>query len=109
MVRTVRELGERICQLHQQIAQLQAELVHTIGEFDTRQGYELDDARSTPAWLRHHLRLHPREAAHLLGLARQLRQLPVVDEAFTGGEISQQHVAVIACTARLAGVEHVAA
>jgi hypothetical protein len=104
---TVRDLGQRICQLHQQITQLQADFVHTIGAFDTAQGYELDDARSTQAWLRARLRLHPRDAAQLVGLARQLRQLPVVDEAFTAGQISQQHAAVIARTARQAGVEHV--
>jgi len=95
--------------LHREIAHLQAELVHGIGEFDTTQGYELDDYRSTAAWLRGELRLHPREAAHLLGMARQLRQLPAVDAAFTAGAISQTHVAVIARTARQIGVEHVAA
>jgi Domain of unknown function (DUF222) len=31
----------------------------------------------------------------------------LVDEAFTDGEISQEHVAVLASTARQAGVEHV--
>jgi len=108
MGRTVRELGERMHQLHRHIAQLQAELVHTIGEFDTIQGYEVDDDyRSTQAWLRHQLRLHPRDAAQLLGMARQLRDLPVVDQAFTDGDISQDHVAVITRTARLAGVEHI--
>jgi hypothetical protein len=94
--------------LHQQITQLQAELVHTIGEFDTAQGYELDDHRSTQTWLRHQLHLHPREAFQLVTMARQLRGLPEVDEAFGRGDISQTHVALIARTARQVGVEHVA-
>jgi len=107
--RTVRELGEQLRDLHSHITQLQAELVHTIGEFDTLQGYELDEYRSTQSWLRYELRVHPREAAQLLGMARQLRQLPAVDAAFSTGQISQTHVAVIARTARQVGVEQVAA
>ena len=109
MGRTVRELAERMREVHREIAQLQAELVHSIGEFDAMQGYELDHYRSTPAWLRGELRLHPRDAAHLVGMARQLRHLPAVDAAFTTGQISHTHVAVIARTARQIGVEHVAA
>jgi len=107
MAKGVRELGERMRDLHRDIAQLQAELVHTIGEFDTAQGYELDGYRSTQSWLRYELRIHPREAAHLVGIARQLRKLPVVDDAFTAGDISQSHVAVISRTARQIGAEHV--
>ena len=103
-----RELGQQMRELHQQIAQLQAELVHTIGEFDATQAYELDAYRSTASWLRHELRIHPRDAAQLVGMARQLRQLPMVDEAFSTGEISQAHVAVISRTARQVGVEPVA-
>jgi len=95
-------------QLSQHIAQLQAELVHTVGEFDTLQGYELDEYRSTQSWLRYELRMHPREAAHLVGMARQLRHLPAVEEAFSTGRISQTHVAVIARTARQLGAEQVA-
>src|ERR671917_2757912 len=87
----VRQLGQRLRDLHRQITQLQAELVHTVGQFDAAQGYELDDYRSTQSWLRHELRLHPREAAHLVGMARQLRHLPAVDAAFASGEISQAH------------------
>ena len=109
MTRGVRELGERMRVLTRQIAQLQAELIHTVGEFDTLQGYELDGYRSTPAFLRHELHLHPRDAAHLLGMARDLRHLPAVDHAFSTGQISQNHVAVITRTARQVGAEHVAA
>ncbi|HEY3261558.1 MAG TPA: DUF222 domain-containing protein, partial [Pseudonocardiaceae bacterium] len=42
-------------------------------------------------------------------MARQLRQLPAVDEAFSAGRISHAHVAVIARTARQVGTEQVAA
>jgi len=109
MGRGIRQLTERMRLLHRQIARLQAELVHCVGEFDTAQGYELDEYRSTAAWLRGELRVHPREASQLVGMARQLRHLPAVDAAFANGEISQTHVAVIARTARQVGVEHVAA
>jgi hypothetical protein len=94
-------------ELHRQIGVLQAELVHTIGEFDAAQAYELDDHRSTQSWLRHQLHVHPREAAQLVGMARGLRDLPTVDQAFAQGEISPAHVAVITRTARQVGVEHV--
>ncbi|HEY3260612.1 MAG TPA: DUF222 domain-containing protein, partial [Pseudonocardiaceae bacterium] len=105
----VRQLGERMRELHQQIAQLQAELIHCVGEFDTAQGYELDAYRSTQTWLRYELRMHPRDASQLVGIARQVRSLPVVDQAFAAGRISQAHVAVIARTARQVGTEQVAA
>jgi Domain of unknown function (DUF222) len=108
MERTARDLAEQLRELHQQITQLQARFVHCVGEFDTLQGYEADEYRSTQAWLRGELRLHPREAAQTLGMARQLRQLPAVDEAFTTGQISHTHAAVIARTARQVGTEHVA-
>ena len=83
--------------------------MHLVDEFDAARGYELDEYRSTAAWLRSKLHIHPREAAQLVGMARQLRQLPAVDEAFSNGEITQTHVAVITRTARQVGVEHVAA
>ena len=95
--------------LHRQIAQLQAQLVHCVGEFDAVQGYELDECRSTQAWLRGELRVHPREAAQLVGMVRQLRHLPAVEAAFADGAISQSHVAVITRTARQVGAEYVAA
>lgn len=103
----VRELGVRMQELHRQITQLHAELVHVVGEFDAAQGYELEEYRSTQAWLRHRLRMHPRDASQLVDMARQLRQLPAVDDAFSEGAISKEHVAVLARTARQAGVEHV--
>jgi hypothetical protein len=95
-------------ELHHQISVLQAELVHTIGEFDATGAYELDEYRSTQSWLRYQLRIHPREASHLVGAARQLRQLPAVDQAFTAGEITAAHVAVITRTARQVGADHLA-
>jgi Domain of unknown function (DUF222) len=95
--------------LRRQINQMQAELVHCVGEFDALRAYELDEYRSTQSWLSHELHFHPREATHLLGMARQLRHLPTVDDAFSRGEVSQTHVAVIARTADQVGVEHVAA
>jgi Domain of unknown function (DUF222) len=109
MGREDRHLADEIRTLHRQISQLQAKLVRCVGRFDAIQGYEPDEYRSTQSWLRHELRVHPREAAHLVGMARQLRHLPAVDDAFAAGEISQTHVAVIARTARQIGVEHIAA
>jgi len=109
MGRGVRQLAGEMRQLHRQIAQLQARLVQCVGEFDAAQGCELDEYRSTAAWLRGELHVHPREASQWVGMARQLRHLPAVEAAFTSGAISQTHVAVIARTARQVGVEHVAA
>jgi len=109
MGRGAGELAERMRSLHRHIARLQAELVHCVGEFDAVQGYGAEDCRSTPAWLRGELRMHPREATQILGMARQLRHLPVFDAAFAAGEISQAHVAVLTHAARQIGAEHVAA
>ena len=109
MARGVVELGQQIRDLHQQLTQLQAKLVHCVGEFDTQQGYKLHDYRSMQAWLRSELRMHPRDASQAVTMARQLRHLDLVDEAFTAGRISREHVALIARTARQVGVEHVAA
>ena len=107
MGREISDLVREMRELHHHISQLQAELVHCIAEFDTAQGYQLQEYSSTAAWLRTELHLHPREAAQLVGLARALRQLPAVDQAFTAGEISQPHAAVLARATRQVGAERV--
>ena len=108
MARGIVQLGRQIRHLYREVARVQSELVHCVGEFDAAKGYAPDGYRSTQAWLRAELNMDPRDASQAVGMARQLRQLPAVDEAFSTGGISQAHVALIARTARQVGVEHVA-
>jgi hypothetical protein len=109
MGRAISDLAQQLRDLHRHITKLQAEFIHTVAEFDATHDYELDDHRSAASWLRTELRLHARDAAQLVGMARQVRQLPGTDAAFTAGDISQQHVALLARAARQVGADAVRA
>src|SRR2546427_8308288 len=54
-------------------------------------------------WLRWKRRLSGGAAAERVGIARQLDHLPKTEEAFARGELSYQHVAVMARTAEHVG------
>ena len=106
---SIPDLAQHLRDLHRHITKLQAEFIHTVAQFDATQRYELDDYRSAAAWLPTELRSHARDAAQIVGMSRQLRQLPGTDAAFAAGEISQQHVALLARAARQVGAHAVQA
>ncbi|CAI7974581.1 DUF222 domain-containing protein [Frankia sp. Hr75.2] len=70
--------------------------VRLLAEFDRRELWNLDGARSAAAWLRRECRLVHPTTTSALTVARALRSLPVTAEAFRTGTISFDHVRAIA-------------
>jgi hypothetical protein len=69
--------------------------------------YAADGAIGPVAWLRWKCRLSAGAAAERLTVARHVDQLPKTEQAFSRGELSYQHVAVLARTAEHVGVKAV--
>ena len=70
--------------------------IRLLAEFDRRELWRADGARSAAAWLRRECRLvHPTTTSALL-VARAMRVLPVTAEAFRAGDISFEHMRAIA-------------
>jgi hypothetical protein len=92
-------LAERMRQLVAARARLDAVLVEQLAAFDARGAADYDGQTSTRAWLHSRLRLGG-QAGELLRVARHLAGLPQTAKAFAAGEISLEHVSLVA---RLAG------
>jgi hypothetical protein len=101
-------LAERMEQMLQARAMLDAALVEQLAAFDARGGARYDGQSSTRAWLRSRLRLDGGRAGDLVRVARQLADLPEVAKAFAAGEVSLEHVGVIARLANAVGAEALA-
>ncbi|MFL6076653.1 MAG: DUF222 domain-containing protein [Mycobacteriales bacterium] len=99
--------AETLIGLRKVIQQAEAKSCRQIRSFDARQGYAATDpsAVSTPAWLRYWCRMAPGDASRHVLVARMLPSLPEAEAAFTTGEISFQHAAVICELARQTSVE----
>ncbi|MCM3886994.1 DUF222 domain-containing protein [Frankia sp. R82] len=70
--------------------------IRALAEFDRRELWRADGARSAVAWLRRECRLvHPTTASALL-VARAVRALPATGAAFRAGDISFDHLRAIA-------------
>lgn len=101
-------LGEALIQLRESgIDPLEAVFADGLRRFDESGEYAADAALGTVPWLRWKCKLSASAAAERLTVARQLDQLPKTETAFARGELSYQHVAVLARTAEHVGVEEV--
>ncbi len=89
-------LGQEILDLFGAVYRLEARLSERIAAFDASREWEVDGSASAQAWLRYHGRLSPSAASGAVKTARRLRHLPRTQEAFAAGEISSDHVRVIA-------------
>ncbi|MCZ7531383.1 MAG: HNH endonuclease [Acidimicrobiia bacterium] len=89
-------LGREILDLFRAVHRLEAQLSEKIAAFDASGEWELDGSATCQVWLRYHGRLSPSAASAKLKTARRLRLLPRTAEAFAAGEISSDHVRVIA-------------
>ncbi|RKS69395.1 uncharacterized protein DUF222, partial [Motilibacter peucedani] len=78
------------------IAGLQARLAAleaaTLRAVDAREAYRHEQAPTTKAWLRHHLRLDPGDAATRLGRARLVAELPRFAAALAAGQVNAGHL-----------------
>ena len=71
---------------------LNAHISELVGDFDAAGLWDLDAATSMTAWLSDHGRLSHRDAAHLVSVARRIRELPVTREAWMSGTLSSGQV-----------------
>lgn len=97
-------LVERMRQLVQARAMVDAALAAQLRAFDAHAAARYDGQSSTLAWLHNRLRLGA-DAAGLLKVARRLDGLPQLAKAFAAGEITLEHAALIARLADQVGVE----
>src|SRR2546423_4855356 len=98
------ELGEGLIQVRETgIDPLEAAFAVGLRQFDRSGEYASDGALSAVAWHRSRLRIAGGAAAEHVGVARQMEQLPQTSQAFAKGELSYQHVAVLARTAEHVG------
>ena len=76
-----------------------AENSRRLRRFDKGQGYASSMALSAQAWLRWQCNLTAATASEQVQVARQMDSLPQTEAAFSQGEISYRHAALIARTA----------
>jgi Domain of unknown function (DUF222)/HNH endonuclease len=101
-------LGEALIQIREAgIDPLEATFAEGLRRFDQSGEYAADGATSPVAWLRWKCKLSAGAAAERLTVARHVDQLPKTEKAFARGELSYQHVAVLARTAEHIGDEAV--
>ncbi|HEY9287864.1 MAG TPA: DUF222 domain-containing protein [Candidatus Dormibacteraeota bacterium] len=101
-------LGEALIQIREAgIDPLEATFAEGLRRFDESGEYAEDGALNAVAWLRWKCKLSAGAAAERLTVARHVDQLPKTEQAFARGELSYQHVAVMARTAEHVGVESV--
>jgi hypothetical protein len=79
-----------------------------VRRFEKSGEYMADGALGLVPWLRSNCKLSGGAAAERVGVARQLEHLPETQKAFAHGEVSYQHVAVMARTAEHVGTAAVA-
>lgn len=101
-------LGEALIQIREAgIDPLEATFAEGLRRFDQSGEYAEDGALNAVAWLRWKCKLSAGAAAERLTVARQVDQLPKTEQAFAHGELSYQHVAVMARTAEHIGADAV--
>ena len=82
---------------------IDAEASRRLHRFDKDQGYAPSGALSAQAWLRWQCNLTAATASERVQVSRQLDSLPKTEMAFSQGEISYRHTALIARTASQLG------
>jgi len=89
------QIESEICTLAGQIAAATSRYLCLLAEFDERQGWMGWNVRSCPQWLSWRCGLDLRTAREHLRVARQLRALPLLQEAFGAGRLSYSKVRAI--------------
>ena len=99
-------LAEALIQIREAgIDPLEAVFAEGLRRFDAAGEYQADGALGPVSWLRWKCKMTASSASEHLAVARQLDELPKTEQAFSRGEISYQHVAVLARTAEHVGVQ----
>lgn len=92
----VAELGDRIGGLCANIDAGLAELVSTLGEFDDLEGWADEGAVNPPQWLSWRANVAPHAGRDMFALARALKDLPKVKDAFSSGDLTYWQARAIA-------------
>ncbi|MCA1722319.1 MAG: HNH endonuclease, partial [Actinobacteria bacterium] len=89
------DLADSIVTWSGRIAAGEAELLANIGEFDRREAWGATGLLSCAHWLSWRTSLSPTAAREKVRVARALRELPLVQEAFGAGRLSYSQVRAI--------------
>jgi Domain of unknown function (DUF222) len=73
-----------------------ASIVRDLSVFDRNAGWGIDGYKSLNSWLCHETRRSNGDAHRMLQLMRQLRSLPVTEEAFADGTLAASQASIIA-------------
>jgi Domain of unknown function (DUF222) len=73
-----------------------ASIVRDLSVFDQQAGWGIDGYKSLNSWLCHETRRSNGDAHRMLQLKRQLRSLPVTEEAFANGTLAASQASIIA-------------
>jgi hypothetical protein len=96
MTSEVGRLEERITSLYAHMSAAMCEWLGLVGEFDALDGWASSGACSTAEWLAWRCSIRPVTAREHVRVARRLRELPQVREAFAAGQLSYSKVRAIA-------------
>ena len=86
------EIEDRIVEVHRRLCATQRELLGLIAEFDRREAYKVDGARSMSDWVGYRLGVSDRTAREWTNSASALDGLPAIADAMESGEVSWDKV-----------------
>src|SRR2546429_4689223 len=86
------ELVDEVAQWAAHISAGMCRWLELVGELDSRGSRGLPGPESSAAWLAWSCALTPRSAREHVRVARRLRELPLIHEAFARGELSYAKV-----------------
>lgn len=90
------DLNVAMEQLVTAVNRVEAGTARVTGGWDTRQAWGAEGAKSGAAWLRNKCFVSPAGAARRMKLARRVREMPKVEAAWQRGDLSADHVSVLA-------------
>jgi hypothetical protein len=96
-------LGDDLKALSRMGSRIDAESSRRLHHFDKNQGYAPSGALTAQAWLRWQCNLTSATASEHVQVSRQMTSLPQTEAAFSQGEISFRHAALIARSASQLG------
>ncbi len=87
--------GEALLELRTELNRFEAIYIQGVGEFDTAGNWADDGATSAAAWIATKANVPAALARREVTRSRKLRQLPMVSEAWSAGDITTSHVDVL--------------
>jgi hypothetical protein len=90
------DLAADLDEIERVVRVLEAERARRLAEFERRRAHESDGFLSVSAWLVARHRVAPSTATRRIRMARSLEAMPQAAEAFSGGELSDSAVGLLA-------------